>query len=1408
MYLNTSPTPTRALAPALTHDPSKNSIAFSPPSLPEVNPTQQGTFWCEAWKTNSSETIASNKILVTLSQWETFVITLVLNREVTQEKEFLNIVGNAFSRELKSFQEMFKDRISMKVESHGKGIALSEYKFHLYMEKHASVSIENKLVALNRIVMEIFAPGSSVKLATACSRQNIEGSRANTITWPYKPAGPIYPERIQCQDRFGLPIPGKCSWNFTHGGEILPSPEDECTRYDVCPGGYTNVNTTLCISVTESVTWETGIEKSFRIGREMDISQLVNQNTSQKFFGIFRDLLLDFSSKTATWVAMKRMRRYGPIVSIIFGNSPKELSPWASGHPKFDKDCVAFDLANHYYFTLDCYKSLPFLVAVDLEIFEKSLTSRRSAVDWNLVRRDPQCDHLHEDAVAPVQSVDTFLCILPRMHRISDWDDAKNRCQDFKAHLPQPSAGFLNWVYKKLMRDYKLSSAYMILGNSNGSVKIDDASVTTYNWIPETNLDNLYGVIGQSGWSLVNSSNPQVNGFFCEFKKTETRQSLRPLQIMADQDIGELLMHRVNENKIDVSTVQCFKNGKTLNIEVDEISNEALRIYASTSLNGNFQCFAWSKNPRHWIASNNLFILDSEVKTFVVKFLNRAIFYNVSTHDATFYDMSDDDSCSWSLRLLILDDNRNYNISGESIILTPAESGLGAIEYVSLEVRDALKASEVEDYVADLILSSSVKDQCEMMEFRPADGCPRDIIVDSASSRRLTFESTPHAGEFISEELCSDEKNAPVSRTCLGDFNTGYFWSDIFSGCTATPSNVTKMLYNISRNVRNYEIGSLSNATSDGENLHEVDIHYVAKTLKTLEEAEAQENEPLIGLDDIVTTVNNVLLAPSKNFQNLHSRLNSTNIILNSLENLAFKNSTKFSGEEASKESSKSLISVKQFELTRNSTVIGYEDLDSDGGVETNTILSENRNLTKRSINVQILLPRNLTRELAESDVNEENVKLTFMVFRDGKLFVDEQSESLNYSLNSYIIQASYKGKVVRDHSDPVQINFRPLHGQNNTKCVFWDFELNNRLGGWSKAGCTKHIKEDYLVTCLCNHLTSFALLINFDNTELAREHAIVLEYITMVGGSLSIIGLLLVFVTFGLFKKWRRRLTNKILLNLSISVFFSMVIFLLGISQTQSLLLCRGVAVALHYFILASFGWMLVEGVHQYLKFVKVIGTYIPKFLWKASICAWGLPVVPIVCLLVYDSRLYDSHDAYNPGTAICWISPTGFKFAFLPPLVLTMTINITLYGLIINGAICRKTPITSTMSQRDALVNQLSMAVCVFFLLGFTWIFGLLAITDARIVFSYLFCIFNTLQGFFIFLFHVCRERSVRRLYASYFSVTNNSSSNVHSTPSGGGSSHSRYFGGTIDSRIKSKNSDSPSRDSPIHFTHRNYK
>ena len=53
------------------------------------------------------------------------------------------------------------------------------------------------------------------------------------------------------------------------------------------------------------------------------------------------------------------------------------------------------------------------------------------------------------------------------------------------------------------------------------------------------------------------------------------------------------------------------------------------------------------------------------------------------------------------------------------------------------------------------------------------------------------------------------------------------------------------------------------------------------------------------------------------------------------------------------------------------------------------------------------------------------------------------------------------------------------------------------------------------------------------------------------------------------------------------------------------------------------------------------------------------------------------------------------------------------------------------------------------IMFLFGMSWVFGALTISDASLVFQYLFAIFTSLQGFFIFFFFCVLDKEARELW-----------------------------------------------------------
>ncbi|GIY83064.1 adhesion G-protein coupled receptor G4 [Caerostris extrusa] len=178
---------------------------------------------------------------------------------------------------------------------------------------------------------------------------------------------------------------------------------------------------------------------------------------------------------------------------------------------------------------------------------------------------------------------------------------------------------------------------------------------------------------------------------------------------------------------------------------------------------------------------------------------------------------------------------------------------------------------------------------------------------------------------------------------------------------------------------------------------------------------------------------------------------------------------------------------------------------------------------------------------------------------------------------------------------------------------------------------------------------------------------------------------------------------------------------------------------------MLASFAWMLVEAFMQYLSLVKVIGTYIPRFMQKAMLFAWGIPLSIVAIVLGVNYDLYNSNHKY------CWLSDKVFFVAVAGPVLSMLALNFVIFGLILYSNTCGRSTkyLRTNQNERQEMIARAKAVFCVSVLLGLSWIFGFLAVAGAKLLFQYLFAITTTLQGFLIFVFFVFRQKSTRDLW-----------------------------------------------------------
>ena len=98
--------------------------------------------------------------------------------------------------------------------------------------------------------------------------------------------------------------------------------------------------------------------------------------------------------------------------------------------------------------------------------------------------------------------------------------------------------------------------------------------------------------------------------------------------------------------------------------------------------------------------------------------------------------------------------------------------------------------------------------------------------------------------------------------------------------------------------------------------------------------------------------------------------------------------------------------------------------------------------------------------------------------------------------------------------------------------------------------GCTAQSINATHAACSCNHLTSFVILMSV--TKSAEESSLALDIVSYVSCSLSVVFLLLSFVTFVSFASLRSD-RNAIHSQLAVCLGLGQLLFLVGIGRTQS---------------------------------------------------------------------------------------------------------------------------------------------------------------------------------------------------------------------------------------------------------------
>ncbi|XP_015271067.1 PREDICTED: LOW QUALITY PROTEIN: adhesion G protein-coupled receptor F5, partial [Gekko japonicus] len=394
-----------------------------------------------------------------------------------------------------------------------------------------------------------------------------------------------------------------------------------------------------------------------------------------------------------------------------------------------------------------------------------------------------------------------------------------------------------------------------------------------------------------------------------------------------------------------------------------------------------------------------------------------------------------------------------------------------------------------------------------------------------------------------------------------------------------------------------------------------------------------------------------------------------------------------------------------------------------------------------------------------------ENYTVTFEVGQGPSSFWDEKTIMCNSSdigvgeTRAEVVKpclgnaSSVRGNITYSERFQIKMTFAKMNKSLiEPRCVFWNFTFSGDRGGWDGTGCERK-EDDESVTCSCNHLTSFSVLMSPAGRKNHGSHWRGLSYMTYVGVGVSILSLVACIVIEALV--WKSVTKTRIsymrhvcILNVAISLLIADIWFI--------------------FFYLSVFFWMLSLSLMLFYHLVFILHNTSKTTMKAVAFClGYGCPLVisGITIAVTLPQESYTRED-------ICFLNwdKSYALLAMVVPALTIVAINAVITIVVIAKIPIRSIGERSRNDERSSLYRITKSIGVLTPLLGLTWGFGLATIFEgSSLVFHILFNFFNAFQGLFILLFGILWDRKVREALMNKFSLSRWSSQTSKSTVHG---------------------------------------
>lgn len=442
--------------------------------------------------------------------------------------------------------------------------------------------------------------------------------------------------------------------------------------------------------------------------------------------------------------------------------------------------------------------------------------------------------------------------------------------------------------------------------------------------------------------------------------------------------------------------------------------------------------------------------------------------------------------------------------------------------------------------------------------------------------------------------------------------------------------------------------------------------------------------------------------------------------------------------------------------------------VDGTFAVETSRILF-NRTIYNNSFMAD--LNSSVTINILPSDVSNVNITTislstlnNVMPARNSSFDFDSFADNSTNETLTTVINAVVVLIRISDSAPGVNLSYTKLNTslEQEPQCVFWNFTLFDSLGAWDNQGCELVSQENDTVTCTCNHLTSFSILMS---TDIPRDIIVLLDVITYVGVGVSMASLVICLIIEGyVWKAITRNSTafmrHVSIVNTALSLLIANICFIIGaaIAKNDSenpnedhvvpLEPCSTATFFMHFFYLAVFFWMLVSGLLLLYRTVMVLSQ-----MSKSTMLAIGFTLGYVCPLLiaVITVAVTAPGRGYIRKDLACWLNwtETGALLAMVIPALIIVAINFVVLLVVMFKMLRRGTTSVSQPEEKHTIVIVIRIVAILTPLFGLTWALGVgTMISPNNRGIHIAFAFFNSFQGFFILLFGTLLDSKVRAL------------------------------------------------------------